>query len=407
MFSFLSKFLHRPVDEEKFGNIVLKELQRARPSETFTLDREKFLIQYGGGGRIFLHNVYIDYCRAKPKLRKAQIDILVQGVIAPSVQEISFADAKDHLLPVLRNLSGIDLLRIEGGDDKPLSDAMEFRSLTDELGIGVAIDTELTIVQVGSDALTRWGKTFDELLQVAIDNLRHKAAPSFYQLGPGFFASNYGDHHDAARILIQELIWQLPVGAHPVVMVPNRTCLLVCSAENTEALTILIDQARAILLENSRPLSAEMLELVDGSWRPWCPPGEVGQKLRRLQRELLVGDYAQQKQALDSTLEKAGRDVFVATHSLVERKEDNQLISYAVLAKGVYTWLPKADLVCLLEGETADALFVSMGDFLACAGSAAKRLPYVLPRYEVQEFPDPHCMAQLRERATSIAEAKA
>lgn len=190
-------------------------------------------------------------------------------------------------------------------------------------------------------------------------------------------------------------------------MVPNRTCLLVCSAENTEALTILIDQARAILLENSRPLSAEMLELVDGSWRPWCPPGEVGQKLRRLQRELLVGDYAQQKQALDSTLEKAGRDVFVATHSLVERKEDNQLISYAVLAKGVYTWLPKTDLVCLLEGETADALFVSMGDFLACAGSAAKRLPYVLPRYEVQEFPDPHCMAQLRERATSIAEAKA
>lgn len=73
-----------------------------------------------------------------------------------------------------------------------------------------------------------------------------------------------------------------------------------------------------------------------------------------------------------------------------------------MLTKGVHTWLPKADLVCLIEEPDAATVIVAMTDFLSIAGSFAKRLPYVLPRYEIVEFPGEECMAILRERATGV-----
>lgn len=403
MLSILRKLINRPVDQQKFADTVLNALQRAWPTSTFTLDREKFQIQQSGGGLIYLQNFFLDYSRAEPKLRREQLDRFVQGVVTPNTQDVGYEDVKEQLLPVLRNLSGMDLVRIEGGDDKPLTFVMEFRPLSDELGMALAIDSELSITQIGSDAMTRWGKSFEELLGVAIDNLRHKAAPSFHQVSPGLFSSHYGDYYDAPRMLVQELIWQLPIGSNPVVMVPNRVCLLVCSADDPVALGDLVEQARSILLEESRPLSDEMFKLTDGSWTAWHPAGEPGKKLRRLQREFLVSGYAEQKQALEGLHEKSGIDVFVASQVLVERKEDGQLISYAVLTNGVHTWLPKADLVFLLEEVDAEPLVVSMSDFLECVGATAKLLPYVLPRYEVIDFPNEDCMSWLKERATSLA----
>jgi hypothetical protein len=405
MLSTLKRIFNRPPSREKFADMTLGALQRAWPASTFTLNQDKFQIQESDGVLISLHNVYLDYCHAEPSARSVELDRFVKGVVAPRTKELSYEDAKSLLLPVFRNLSGLDLVRIETGDDKSPSEVMAYRPLSEELGIAVAIDSELTITQVGSDAFKRWGKTFDEILEVAFDNLRHKAAPSFHQLSPGLFVSGYGDYYDAPRMLLPELIWQLPVGATPVAMVPNRNGLLVCSAEDTAAVDNMVAQARPALLEESRPLSAEMFKLTDKTWTTWCPPGESGVKLRRLQRESLAGDYAEQKQALEALHEKSGEDIFVATYQLVQRKDDGQLISFAVLSRDVHTWLPKADVICLLEDPDADALIVTMADFLESARPFIRRLPYVLPRYEATEFPDAACMTRLRERATTLAAA--
>lgn len=400
--TFLQNLFHRPPTADKFADMVLDALRRAWPEHTFTLDRERFQIRQSDGLLINLHNIFTDYRRADPAMRQQQLDRFVRGMVSAGSSEDVYEEIKDRLLPVLRNLSGVDLMRIDAGDEKALSDIMCFRPLSDDLGIALAIDSELNIKQIGDDALKRWNKTFDEVLLVAVDNLRHQAAPAFHEISRGLFASHYGDYYDAARILVHELIWQLPVGAQPVAMVPNRSCLLVCGADNEAALIEMVGQARLILFEESRPLSADMFLLTDNTWAPWTPPGEPGRALGRLQRELLASGYAEQKQAMDIAQEQAGTDVFVATHTLVERSADGQLISYAVLPRDVHTWLPTADLVLLSEGEGADPLIVTMADFLEIAGSGAQRLPYVLPRYEVVEFPDAGCMERLRARATSM-----
>lgn len=402
MFAIINKLLDRPLNEEKFADLVLDMLRRTWPAHTFTLEKEKFQITQSGGMMINLHNIYLDYRSAEPALRKEQLDRFVGGIVVVDDQEFSYEDVQERLLPVLRSLSGADLMRIDAGDEKALSEVLEFLPLSEEIGIALAIDSELSIRQLGGGDLARWGKTFDEVLQVGIGNLRHLAAASFRELDRGLFASEYGDYYDAPRMLVQELIWQLPVGANPVVMVPNRNCLFVCRAEDTGALDHMIEHARSILFEESRPLSAEMFKLTETTWTPWIPLGESGLKLRRLQREFTASGYAEQKEALDTLHDQVDKDIFVATQTLVERPVDGQLVSYCVLTKGVHTWLPKADLVCLIEEPDAASVIVTMTDFLSIAGSFAKRLPYVLPRYEIVEFPGEECMAILRERATGV-----
>jgi hypothetical protein len=400
--TFLKSLFNRPLNQDQFADMVLTSLQRQWPGRTFVLDKEKFQINEAGGMMIYLRNIYMDYRQANPADRKQQLDRFVRGLAPTDIALEEFDAVKERLLPVLRNLCGMDLLRIDAGDDKLLSEMCSYRPLSDELGIVLAIDSELNIRQIGSDALTQWGKTFDDVLQVAIDNLRHKAAPSFQEITRGLFVSQYGDYYDAPRMLVPELIWQLPVGARPVVMAPNRCCLLVCSADDANALSSMVDHARHMLLEESRPLNAEMFMLTAKGWNTWLPSGEPGQKLGRLQREIIANDYADQKQALDALHEKVERDVFVASQSLIERKSDGQLISYAVLGNGVHTLLPKADLIFLVEEEGGDALMVTMAEFLEIAATFVKRLSYVMPRYEVVEFPDAGCLAALRERAISI-----
>lgn len=399
---FLRKLFNRPVTHDQFADKVLGMLERAWPAQSFTLHRDKFQIQQAGGMLINLHNIYLDYTRAPPAQREEQLSRFVRGIVATSTEDEDYEAVRERLMPVLRNLAGVDLMRIDAGDDKALSEVMEFRPLSQEIGIALAIDSELNIKQIGSDVLERWGKTFDEVLAVAVDNLRHLAAPSFHALGPGLFVSHYGDYYDAPRMLVQELVWQLPVGAQPVVMVPNRSCLLVCGAQDASALGAMIDQALPLLLEESRPLSAEMFSLTGNTWVAWTPPGEPGRKLGRLQRQFLASGYAEQKQALDTLHEQSMEGAFVATQTLIERKSDGQYVSYAVLGHGVHTWLPHADVICLVEEDDADPVVVAMADFLEVAGPLARPLPYVLPRYEVAEFPDAACMAQMRDRATTM-----
>lgn len=407
MLGFFKKFFNRPPTQQQFGPMALNALRKAWPDQTFTLDLPKFLIQQAGGAVIYLHNIHLDYCNADPSQRADQLDRFARGVVAPGPEGVDYDTAKGQLLPVLRNLSGIDLIRIEHGDDKPLSAVMDFKHLSDELGVAVAIDSELAITQIGGDVLKQWGLSFDELLHVAIDNLRHKAAPAFTEVGPGLFASQYGDYYDAPRMLVPEIIWQLPLGSQPVVMVPNRTCMFVCGSENLAALDAMVARARPMLLDESRPLSGEMFKLQDAQWTSWCPPGTPGLNLRRLQREILAIGYAEQKAALDTLHDKAGKDVFVGTQELVLRDEDGQLLSFAVLTDGVHTLLPHADVLCLLIGEDMEKLIVRMSDFLDVAGAFLQRREYVLTRYEVARFPDAACIDRLRPLATTIAAAEA
>lgn len=404
MLSFIRRLFDRKPGTEQVARLLLQELQRLLPDEKLVLDPEQFLIRRADGGTVYLHNLYTDYCQARPAERREQIARFALGVAGiGSDRPADLDEARPRLLPILRRLAGVDLARISHGDfSKKLEDTMVWTPFSPTLGAAVAIDSDHAIAQLSPDDLERWGIGFEQAFEIAVDNLRHKAAPAFGQLAPGLYVSNYGDYYDAGRIFLPELAWQLPLDGDPVAMAPNRTCLLLCGANDAAALETMVATTRRVLREQSRPLSAEMFRLRERTWSLWTPPGEAGVQLAALLREERAVDYNDQQEVLEKAHVEAGIDVFVAKHSLLRRESDGALVSYAVLPKGVDTWLPEADLVFLCEVADETPTIVAWPHFAEHAGHLIERLPLAVPRWKVLGYPEGDCLRRLRELATTV-----
>ena len=309
--------------------------------------------------------------------------------MAPCDVPADFADARAYLLPVLRHVPGLESVHIESNPEAQESVWTEYpmQPLSDDLAIAVAFDSEHAVQQVGKKTLDQWQRTVDELLPIALDNLRAKAPPSFELHAPGLYVSSYGDYYDATRLLLSELAWQLPVRGTPVCMVPNRTCLLVTGDRDTEGIAAMVALAQRVLLEASRPLSAEMFRAEEQGWKNWHPEGVSWDQLHNLQLQMRGVDYAQQKRAPEHRLKLTGEDVFVASFSVNLQQGNERFHSLSVLTKGVDTLLPKTDLVCLTNLESKEILSVPWSAFEQTAGYLLEPLPHVLPRYRVRNFP--------------------
>ncbi|MDP9605555.1 UNVERIFIED_ORG: hypothetical protein J2W38_005369 [Variovorax paradoxus] len=404
MLSFIRGLFDRKPGIEQVSKLLLRELQKLLPGEQLVLDLEQFLIRRADGGVIYLNNIYTDYCQAQPAKRREEITRFALAVVSTGGDRPATLDeVKPRLLPILRRLGGVDLARIERGDlSRRLEDTMVWAPFSPTLGAAVAIDSDHAIAQVGPDDLKRWGIGFERAFKIAVDNLRHKTAPAFIEIGPGLYASNYGDYYDAGRIFLHELAWQLPLNGDPVAMVPNRTSLLICGAGDAAALENMVATARRVLHEQSRPLGAEMFRLRDKTWSLWTPPGQAGALLAVLLREEKAVDYNDQRQALERAHEDAGIDVYVAKHTLLQRDADGSLVSFAVLSKGVDTWLPEVDLVFLLEAEGEMPTIIAWEHFAEHAAHLIEQLPLAVPRWRVLGYPEGACLHRLRDLATTV-----
>ena len=394
MVRWLMSWLRKPRIED-VAQDIRQRLEAVHPGVNYEFEERTSTLRGSDKSIVSVHNVFIEYGKAPRSERAAVLAKFVQGMSGPAYPD-DFEEARPNLLPVIRAVSGLDLARISTGDvaagPSPWTSAM--RPVSQEVSIAVAYDTEHAIAQPGEEQLVKWGVTFDEALAIATYNLRHKAPPSFVEASPGLFMSLYGDFYDAARLTLPELFWQLPVSGEPVAMAPNRVCLLVAGSKDERALAEMMERAAKILDEESRPLSGEMFLLAGQAWQPWTPEGKVGQDLRNLLQRLRTADYHAQQQALQQAHERAGLDIFVATHTLVQRQET--LLSYSVLPQGVDAWLPKTDLVMLIDAEGVPPHIVAWDAFEAEASDLLTLMPFTLPRYKAARYPDAEAIERMK-----------
>jgi len=240
------------------------------------------------------------------------------------------------------------------------------------------------VLQVGNDDLIRWGVTLDEALAVAVDNLRHSKAPAFVEASPGLFVSQYGDYYDAARITLPEVARQLIPNGDPVAMVPNRTMLLLASSNNSAALEHMIALANEALTEPRR-LTAAMFRLTDREWKEWTPAeGTTRTMLDNLQLQMLAADYGDQADTLYKALERAERDIFVATFSLLKKDGDDRVKSYCVLPYQVATWLPRAEYVAVQLANDDKSIVVGWDSFVDVASELLEPIGLKPERFKVR-----------------------
>lgn len=394
----LSRLFNRSSPQDRFAREVMDLLAKMTQGTTYEYEPALFRLQASDGQIIFLDNAYNE-CRRTSGLQRKKVLASFLAGMAPSEIPADFDDARAHILPVLRHVAGLESVQLECKPEQAASIWTEFpmQPFSGDLAIAMAFDSENAVLQVGKSVLDKWQRPLDEVLAIALDNLRAKAPAQFELHAPGLYVSRYGDYYDASRLLLPELAWQLPVRGTPVAMVPNRMCLLVTGENDIEGIAAMIATAEKILIDDSRPLGSEMFRAVDQGWKTWQPDGANGVHLQNLQLRMRASDYAQQKRAFEHRMSLTGEDVFVATFTVTQRQDIERFHSLSVLTKGADTLLPKTDLIYLTVVETKETISVPWSAFEHIAGYLLEPLPFVLPRYRVRHFPTDDEMERLRE----------
>lgn len=327
------RLLGKP-SKDQFARLMLDAIRRAGEKADIRYDQNQFRLATSGEetGMLNLDNAYREYCDA-PKDKKP--DVVRRFVRCwfsrgKGVPE-EFEDARPDLLPVIRSRSFFEFLglRLEP-EDRPKLD-WPYRVVGEHFGLGIAYDLPEAMQMISQHPLDDWKASFEEALQVAMDNLAAISQEEFTCPARGVWASPWRDNYDASRLMLLDVIRRHEVKGNFIAMVPNRDTLLLTGSQDERGLARMADLAERALT-NPRPLAGIALHLVGQDWQPFLPPAGHPQhhRFKMLWIQSVGQDYTEQKELLEKFFEESGEDVFVGSFTAMQNKETGRVQSYSV-----------------------------------------------------------------------------
>ena len=185
--------------------------------------------------------------------------------------------------------------------------------------------------------LTLWDQSADEVLDLALDHLRHRSEGGFERLPSGIYRGPWRDGLDAARLLLPELWHGLFKGQHPFLAIPTADTLL---AAPQILLPKLIEEVSRSLQSGARPLQLAVLERIDDTLMAarLQDPHPMSAPQKELKHLDLLEALRRQEQDLDPAL---GRPAAV---SMVKTGQGKPL-TLATWIEGAAVLLPETDLI--------------------------------------------------------------
>ena len=395
----LFDFLTGGSRREKFARQVMEGLRRGGAPFELGYDKAEFAILFDAGGRFGLQNAFRSWEQAPPSQRDAELEKVIQfGLEVMTPPDNTWETVAPLILPAVRNRSHMTNEWVGYADLEPRNSyAGAVRTLGDSYQIAIVIDRQASVQVATTDVFKNWGKPFDEVERIALDNLRARSACRFTRAEGGFFISDYGDFHDSARLLLPHLFEALHLTGDPVVIPLSRNCLLVAGADDPAALEAMAHYHEAAFQADARPTGIEALLLRDGRWQ--TAGNEVSPVLGRLRFEQRSWDYAEQKGALEAYFKKVSRDAFVPGRMVFELETTGELLSWASWTQGVPSLLPEADLIGLTSDDLSETLTRSWDDVVDICGPGEPEACLFPPRWFRETGPTAEQWEQLRARA--------
>jgi hypothetical protein len=395
--------LFRPPSKNRFARLLSDAVRKAGETATIRYDVEGFrLVIDGPEKRLFnLANIYQEYCAQPPRKRKQTFGHYVRSWFANRKEiPVTFEDLGPDLLPNVRNRSDFEIIRLKAQVEGLTSFEWPHKVIAEHLAVGLVYDLPEAIMQVQERHLSAWGRSLDEALEIACENLREISQHQWESPCTGVWLSPWRDNHDASRLVLTDLLRSLSVKGGHVAMLPNRDTLLVTGSEDEVGLALMADRAEKTL-NQARPISGLAFLLDDETWRPWLPDTEhpLHDRFHALQLRSVGQDYTEQKHLLDALHQKSGTDIWVASYSAIKNNETGKLHSYCVWSQGVDTLMPKTELVYFFvpKGDQEGSVVVrsSWDRVQQVVGHLMERQDIYPGRYRVKEFPTTEELALL------------
>ncbi|XQA66117.1 hypothetical protein ACM9XC_01845 [Xanthomonas sacchari] len=407
MFAALFDMLFRRTPSpDGFARLYTDALRARGYREELVYQPDAFRLVGGNGYTIYLHNAYQAYRAATRKGRAEALRAYVTSSLnaqEESGREKTFDEVRATLMPVIRNRGMFEELRLEHLLEKGLDAPFPYawRDIAEDCVELLALDLPDTISTLFQGPRAAWGITLDEGLAIARDNLRDATADHFVEVAPGVFRGAWQDAYDTSRALLPDVLYRVPVAGNPLFMLPARDCLLVVGDRDAAAIGAMLELSVEAAAQG-RNVSA-LVFTYDEARRmvPFALASpEHRQRQADLRRLLDAPAYADQKAALDKLHDATDQDIFVASFSVYQERDDGaRQFSLCTWTKGVDTLLPRADRIALVvprdDAEEDAVVLVSWDEAVAAFGDLMEPQPPLYPpRYRVQTFPDD---AQLRQ----------
>lgn len=154
----LEKLFNRPPTRDEFAKLVLDHLKHKLPNLEFSFNEHQFALREANGVIVYLVNYFDNYVKADKPGRAEVLARLVGGAQEPPLPA-TLEEARQNLLPVLRNLPGLECALIDSGKTSLSAETatMGMRRFVADLGVGVAYDTARLVIQVGGPQCAKWG----------------------------------------------------------------------------------------------------------------------------------------------------------------------------------------------------------------------------------------------------------
>ncbi|XLZ72352.1 hypothetical protein ABT364_10435 [Massilia sp. SR12] len=347
-----------------------------------------------------LERMYQEWLAATPT---ASDDLLryTAGMVLMGNTPGMVEEAARHLLPTVRNSAerGQAMLAAARGYSPLL-----FRPLCEGLEVGLVYQRGSVVHRVAQAHLDAWDMSEAAAFEAAFANLRARSGLALQSSPQGVFGGLWDDGYDSSRMLLPELFTGLVSYGRPVVMVPTRGLLMVCSDKNEIALDAMLKAAIDAMREE-KMLTPRMLRLVDGRWQPFVP-ATLNRRLNSLAKYAESNDYRLQKELLKARTTASGQDLYVATYMVGKTGPEQRRTSACTWTRGVPSLLPKTDLLCFADPASgAPPITVAWDQALPVIGALLQRTDDCPPRYLADGFPNPLQLAQLAEYAAAARRA--
>ena len=304
----------------------------------------------------------------------AVAEVYGQGLPLPD----PWIDAQDHVLP---ELVPAWVAEREGRWSRGFIDGLSQRIRVGELVMPAAW-------------LKLWDQTADDVLDLALDHLRHRSEGAFERLPSGAYRGPWRDGCDAARLLLPE-VWQgLFKDQHPFLAIPSADTLL---AVPQILLPKLMEEVGRSLQSGAKPLQLAVIERIGDQLMTarLQDPHPMSAPQKELKHMDLIEALRQQEQDLDPNLG------LPATVSMVKTGQGKPL-TMALWNEGAPVLLPETDLIAfsarggeplgIFARQTLPRIHEIKGDGVAIWGP--RRVRY-------EGFPNAEQLSRLERFATA------
>ncbi|QDU58079.1 hypothetical protein Pan181_43050 [Aeoliella mucimassa] len=385
-----------PIDQhaqDAFAQLLLDRLAQGGEPKEVLYDAEAFTLSRDDDEQTFyLGNAFAEYQRATEDEKEQVIRVFLSTWFTSQFElPTSFDDAKADVLVTVRDRSYFEIDIPLCSDNLELSEGLIYSEYAECLAIAPVYDMPTSIRSLSAGDLEDWGVTLYEVIEVAKQNLREMTR-EYAQAGELYLFS-CGDSHDAARILLTEIIQTLEVSGSPIALVPNREMLLITGEQSDEGLQQMLALAKPAL-EHERRITGTAFRLTGDQWHPWLPPTDhpLYSEFLLLQLQGLMGDYERQEELFRKRAAQGKADVPFLSRYTVMQNEEGALRSYTIWPGVCPALLPKTDYVMFMSSDeqglpTHLAAAASWEQVEQVVGSAMSPTDFYPERYRVERFP--------------------